>query len=63
MATAGCLADLLRAEEAWIHRLTQKKGQLTAHVPLAQEQCLRGERHCQGAAVCRASCSPASQAH
>lgn len=63
MTTAGCLTDLLRAEEAWIHHLPQKKGQLRAHMPPARERYLRGLRRCHGSAVCRASCSPASQAH
>lgn len=38
MTTAGCLPDLLRPEEAWIHHLPQKKGQLGTHIPFQSAQ-------------------------
>lgn len=40
MTRAGRLPDLLKAEEAWIHHLPQKKGQLRAHIPFQSDQAI-----------------------
>lgn len=40
MTTAGCLPDLLRAEEAGIHHFPQKMGQLRAHIPFQSAQAI-----------------------
>lgn len=40
MTTAGCLPDLLTAEEPWIHHLPQKMGQLRAHIPFQSAQAI-----------------------